>query len=130
MLTFLLQHLLLLGTILKISWSLIGYHLARLSCIYFLWQPFLILPTSSGIHRYQASSHKQASLGLNTLTYAYLERSNVRCPVILTLPILNIIIAVFQTQMSLASARVTELKNSLQTEVTPRGQKGLTVSML
>jgi hypothetical protein len=46
------------------------------------------------------------------------------------LPISNILVAVPQTQISLASARVTELKQSLQNETTPRGQKGLTVSAL
>lgn len=40
----------------------------------------------------------------------------------------NILVAVPQTQISLASARVTELKQSLQSETTPRGKKGLTVS--
>jgi hypothetical protein len=44
------------------------------------------------------------------------------------LPIINILVAVPQTQISLASARVTELKQSLQNETTPRGKKGLTVS--
>jgi hypothetical protein len=46
------------------------------------------------------------------------------------LPITNILVAVPQTQISLASARVTELKQSLQSETTPRGKKGLTVSAL
>jgi len=46
------------------------------------------------------------------------------------LPLLDILVAVPQTQISLASARATELKKSLQSEATPRGQKGLTVSML
>ena len=44
--------------------------------------------------------------------------------------ILNILVAVSQTQISLASARTTELKQSLQGEAMPRGQKGLTVSVL
>lgn len=46
------------------------------------------------------------------------------------LPITIILAAVPQTQISLASARVTELKQSLQSEMTPRGKKGLTVSSL
>ena len=46
------------------------------------------------------------------------------------LPISNILVAVPQTQISLASARVTELRQSLQGETTPRGRKGLTVSAL
>jgi RNA pol II promoter Fmp27 protein domain len=46
------------------------------------------------------------------------------------LPILYILVAVLQTQISLVSARVTELKKSLQGEATLRGQKGLTVCML
>ena len=46
------------------------------------------------------------------------------------LPMTNILVAVPQTQISLASARVTELKKSLQSETTNRGKKGLTVSAL
>ena len=44
------------------------------------------------------------------------------------LRMLIILLAVQQTQISLASARATELRKSLQTEAT--GQKGLSVSML
>lgn len=46
------------------------------------------------------------------------------------LPILDILLAVPQTQISLASARATELNKSLQSEATPKGHKGLTVSTL
>ena len=42
---------------------------------------FLILPTSSRTHCCQVSFHKQANLGLSTLTYAFLGSSNVSCVV-------------------------------------------------
>ena len=40
------------------------------------------------------------------------------------------LVAVPQTQISLATARVTELKQSLQSDTMSRGKNGLTVSAL
>jgi hypothetical protein len=39
----------------------------------------------------------------------------------------NLLLAVSQTQISPASARATQLEQSLQGEATPRGQKGLNI---